>query len=63
MQHQIDEHWATHPRSQLHLNFILNAAKNNRRFEFFINQMIKDGICTSDGKLLMKYRDGNFQNV
>ena len=61
MPHKIIEHWATHPRTQLHLKFIFDAAKNDSQFQRWIDQMVKDGICTEDGKLLMPYRDGTFE--
>lgn len=63
MKHHIDEHWAKHPRTQMHLNFIFEAAKKDRRFQNFIEQLINEGICTPDGKLLMKYSGGGFQKV
>lgn len=57
----IDEHWATHPRSQHHLRFIFDAAANDKRFGKCIDQMVADGICTADGKLLRSYSGGTWQ--
>ena len=56
----IDEHWATHPRSQMHLKFIFQAAERDQRFRRCIAQMVEDGICTAEGKLLRAYRDQQF---
>jgi hypothetical protein len=54
----IDKHWATHPRSEMQLRFIFDAAKRDARFAPCIAEMIKDGICTAAGQLLKIYRDG-----
>jgi hypothetical protein len=56
----IDKHWATHPRTQMHLDFIFGAAKRDERFKPCIEQMVSDGICTAEGKLLKTYRAGEF---
>lgn len=56
----IDEHWATHPRSAAHLAFIFDAADRDKRFQPCIDQMVSDGICTDEGRLLKTYRDGAF---
>ena len=56
----IDHHWATHPRSAMHLKFIFDAAKNDARFRPCIESMVKDGICTEGGSLLKMYRDQTF---
>lgn len=56
----IDTHWATHPRSAAHLDFIFDAADRDNRFKACIEQMVSDGICTFDGHLLKTYRDGSF---
>lgn len=56
----IDVHWATHPRSTMHLKFIFDAAKNDARFRPCIEEMVNDGICTEGGSLLKVYRDGAF---
>ncbi len=56
----IDQHWATHPRSHMHLKFIFDAAKNDARFRPCVAEMVKDGICTEGGVLLKSYRDGAF---
>jgi len=56
----IDQHWATHPRSAAHLAFIFDAAKRDQRFVPCIEQMVGDGICTAEGKLLKTYREGAF---
>ena len=57
----IDEHWATHPRSPRQLDAIFGAAKNDRRYQACIDQMVSDGICTADGKLLRSYQSGTWQ--
>lgn len=56
----IDQHWATHPRSAAHLAFIFDAAKRGQRFVPCIEQMVGDGICTAEGRLLKSYRDWAF---
>jgi len=56
----IDTHWATHPRSPAHLAFIFDAADRDQRFKPCIEQMVSDGICTAEGKLLKTYRAGAF---
>ena len=56
----IDQHWATHPRSAMHLKFIFDAAKNDARFRPCIAEMVRDGICTDGGCLLKSYRDGQW---
>lgn len=56
----IDTHWSTHPRSAAHLAFIVDAAKRDQRFVPCIEQMVSDGICTAEGKLLKTYRAGAF---
>lgn len=56
----IDKHWATHPRSAAHLFLIFDAAKRDARFKPCIEQMVGDGICTADGRLLKTYRAGEF---
>lgn len=56
----IDVHWATHPRSEMQLKFIFDAAKKDARFAPCIAQMIEQGICTEAGNLLKRYRDGQF---
>lgn len=52
----IDEHWATHPKTAMHLDFIFDAAKNDARFRPCIAQMVADGVCTEGGSLLRAYR-------
>lgn len=51
----IDTHWATHPKGALHLKYIFDAAKNDARFRPCVAEMVRDGICTEDGKLLRRY--------
>lgn len=60
IQDGIDTHWATHPRSPAHLAFIFDAANRDHRFKACIEQMVSDGICTAEGRLLRTYRDGAF---
>lgn len=60
LQDGIDTHWATHPRTKIHLDFIFEAARRDQRFRPCIEQMVDDGICTADGVLLMAYRDRQF---
>lgn len=57
----IDEHWATHPRSPGHLRLIFDAAKRDPRISKCIEQMVSDGICTANGKLLRSYQSGTWQ--
>lgn len=56
----IDVHWATHPRSEMHLGFIFDAAKKDARFDACIDEMVTQGICTANGKLLRVYRDSSW---
>ena len=56
----IDKHWATHPRTSNHLAFIFNAAARDARFKPCIEQMVADGICTQEGGLRKRYKDGEF---
>lgn len=56
----IDRHWATHPRSELHLRFIFDAAKNDSRFRPCVAEMIEQGICTPEGRLQKKYAAGEW---
>lgn len=53
----IDEHWATHPRSQAHFQFILDAARRDPRFIPCLEKLVAEGVCTEDHKLLKIYRD------
>lgn len=55
----IDRHWATHPRSDMHLRFIFDAAKNDSRFRPCVAEMVEKGICTEGGKLMKKYAGTN----
>ena len=55
----IDKHWATHPRSEMHLRFIFDAAKNDYRFKPCVAEMIEKGICTDDCRLLKRYAGTN----
>lgn len=50
--------WATHPKSHMHFSFILDAAKNDQRFEPAIETMIEQGVCDSRRHLQKLYRDG-----
>jgi hypothetical protein len=59
----IDTHWATHPRTVMHLKFIFDAAARDRRFAPCVAEMVRDGICTEDGHLLKFYRDGSWSPV
>lgn len=59
----IDEHWATHPRSVTQLQWIFSAAERDPRFRPCIAQMVDDGICTADGRLLRRYHDNQFVSV
>lgn len=56
----IDHHWATHPRSHMHLKFIFDAAKNDQRFRVCVSEMVRDEVCSDGGSLLKVYRDGVF---
>lgn len=56
----IDVHWATHPRGSEHLRLIFEAANRDQRFRPCIAQMVADGVCTAEGRLLKTYRDGAF---
>lgn len=56
----IDTHWATHPKSVMHLKFIFDAAKRDQRFKPCVAEMVANGICTEDGHLLRFYRDGQW---
>lgn len=51
----IATHWATHPKTDIHLRYIFDAARNDARFRPSIAQMVADGICTEGGKLLRRY--------
>ena len=55
----IDRHWATHPRSAMQLRMIFDVAKNDARFRPCVAEMVEQGICTDDGKLLKKYSGTN----
>ena len=59
----IDAHWATHPRSVTQLQWIFSAAERDPRFRPCIAQMVEDGICTADGRLLRRYHDNQFVSV
>ena len=56
----IDKHWATHPRSDMHMRFIIDAAKNDARFRPCVAEMEEKGICDDNGHLLKVYRNGAF---
>ena len=58
-----NRHWATHPQCDRHLRFILEAATRDARFAACVTEMVRDGICTADGKLLKAYRDGAWSPV
>lgn len=49
------EFWATHPRSAKHLRDIFDAAKKVPKFQACIDEMVANGICTREGKLLKRY--------
>ena len=51
----IDEHWATHPRSAMHLKFIFEASERDPRFQRCITSMVERGVCSADGRLLKRY--------
>lgn len=53
-------HWATHPRSHDQLQAIAEAARKDVRFQKCMEQLVKEGIVSSDGRLLLAYRDGAF---
>jgi hypothetical protein len=55
----IDRHWATHPRSAMHMRFIFDAAKKDSRFRPCVAEMVEKGICTEDGHLLKRYSGTN----
>ena len=55
----IDQHWATHPRSAMHLRFIFDAAGRDARFQPCIAQMVEKGICTAEGQMLKRYAGTN----
>lgn len=55
----IDQHWATHPRSEMHLRFIFEAAKRDARFQPCVAQMVDKGICTAEGQMLKRYAGTN----
>ena len=55
----IDRHWATHPRSAMHLRFIFDAAKKDSRFRPCVAEMVEKGTCTEEGKLLKRYSGTN----
>ena len=59
----IDEHWATHPRSEAQLRAIFAAAERDQRFRRCIAQMVEDGIYTAEGVMLRAYRDNQFVSV
>ncbi len=49
--------WALHPRSQMAMNCIREAAANDpARFSPCVAKLIEDGICTESGRLLRRYR-------
>lgn len=52
--------WATHPKGHAHMQFIREAAQNDARFLPCIAEMTEKGICTEDGHLLKRYRDGQW---
>lgn len=56
----IDTHWATHPKSVMHLKFIFEAAARDQRYKPCVAQMVEKGICTEDRHLLKTYRDGQW---
>ncbi len=56
-----ERHWARNPRSAMHFEMIRNAAAKDKRFEAAIADMVHDGICSPEGKLLKVYRDGVFE--
>jgi hypothetical protein len=60
----VDAHWATHPRSYEHLRAVFDAAAKDPRYQTCVDLLVKDGICTADGRHLLKsYRDGQWWPV
>ncbi len=55
--------WATHPRSIQHLKFIFDAAKKNKQYQACIDEMVRNCICTVDGKLLKYWNSSEFVEV
>ena len=58
----IDTHWATHPKSVMHLKFIFDAAVRDQRCWPCIAEMV-EGICTENGVLLKTFKDGQWWPV
>lgn len=59
----IDTHWATHPKSIMHLKFIFDSAARDQRFQPCIAEMVEKGICTENGVLLKTFKDGQWWPV
>lgn len=56
-------HWAKHPRSQKAMDFVADAKKDSRKFPALaavFDRLVRDGIALENGKLLKKYRDGEW---
>lgn len=50
-------HWARHPRSRMHLSFIVDAASKHEKFAVALRELVEAGVCTSDYKPLFFYRN------
>lgn len=59
----IDTHWATHPKSVMHMEFISAAAVRDKRFQRCIDEMVEKEICTENGVLLQTFTDGQWRPV
>lgn len=56
----IDRHWATHPKCPRQFRMILDAVANDARFRQCVDEMVEQGICTGDGRLLKYFKGGQW---
>lgn len=49
--------WATRPASEVALRAVFDAAGKDRRFAAIKAKLIKDGIASESGKLLLRWQN------
>ena len=53
--------WAAYPRSSHAFEAVLLTAKDgDLRFNSILAKLVKDGVCTAEGKLLAIWKNGSW---
>ena len=55
--------WAHKPRSVIAFDHVKDVALRDTAFQEIVKGLVNQGICTAEGKLLKRWKDGQWEDV